>query len=88
MDALRNWLAAASAVEKKALVREAGISVAMLHAVLSGRRAAEADWAARVERAVQVINRGVSDDRLPPVTRADICSACAACPYAQKCLNK
>jgi len=82
---LKEWQEWATAAEQGALARAAGTSVAYLFKQLAyGYREANAALAGRIEMAAKSL-RTASDGRLPEITRMDLCSACAECPYARAC---
>lgn len=86
MTKLAQWLEAATPFERKSLIKLAKISEQTLYFLLNGKRKASAEVAGRMAGALAEI-KGAAD-HLPEVTRADICEACAKCPYAQKVLGK
>lgn len=85
MSKLKDWETWATAAEQKALVRAAGTSHAHLFRQLAnGHRSASAGLAGKIEAAAEKLRRA-SDGRLPQLTRADLCPACAECPYMKAC---
>lgn len=84
MDALKDWMARASTLEKHEMARLAQTSVAYLHQIATGHRKASAELAGRLE-----IASGILADKtanvLPRLRRLDLCAACAVCPYARGC---
>lgn len=79
---LKNWLKGLEAHEREAL-KSCGIDMSYLYMLSSGKRSASADYAAKLEAAALVI---YSERPLAGyVLRADVASACAACPFFQKC---
>lgn len=86
-DLLKQWLAQASIFERKELVKRSRIATSYFFRLVWGDRKASAEVAGRMEEAFAELSKG-ADDRLPTITRADLCEACAVCPYAIKCLKK
>lgn len=86
MVTLKDWFEKASSLEQKTLVKMAGITRMYLYKLIHGSKPS-AEVAGRLEVALEELEKG-SKGRLPVITRADLCTACANCPYAQRCLKK
>lgn len=86
MKALRAWMGLATTAEQEMLAKAAGISREYLYQLSTSKRKASAGMAGRIETAAKDLRRK-SKGRLPALTRADLAGACAACPYAKRCLR-
>ena len=87
MSKLKDWQTWATAAEQKTLARAAGTSHAYLfNQVADGHRSVSAGLAGKIETAAEKLHRA-SDGRLPQLTRADLCPACAECSYAKACIG-
>lgn len=87
MNAMKKWMAAATADEQSNLAENAGTSRSYLYQIASGhRKNIEADLAGRIEEAAKLL-RKASKNRLPKITRGDLSPVCRACPYLKRCLN-
>lgn len=80
----KHWMATATTAEQDLLAELAGTSRKYLYHLAAGTRNASADMAARLEQASVGISRK-SKGRLPKLSRVDLCTACARCPYAGGC---
>ena len=80
---MREWMRRASKKQQLELAKRAKTTQNYLYQIASGHRTASADAAGRIE----VASRKVGDKlgELPPINRADLCPACASCPYNQQC---
>lgn len=87
MQKFQTWFQNSTVLERKTLMEKAKISPSSFYKLIKGERQPSAEVAGRLELALDEIEKG-SKGRLPVVTRADLCTACANCPYAQKCLKK
>lgn len=86
MNILKKWMDAATEDERETLALRAKTSVNYLYQIAGNHRDAAAGLAGRIEIAAAEI-RG-RKKRLPRITRADLATACASCPYARKCIKK
>ena len=73
------WLAAATPRHKSLLAEYAGTSRNMFRQWARGVRLPSADMAGRVELGTQTI--AIAENGPAPLSRADLCAACAKCPY-------
>jgi len=79
---LKSWLKGLNAAERAAL-KACDIDMSYLYMIAGGKRAASADYAAKLEAAALVIY--AERPEAGYVLRADVSSACAACPFFTKC---
>ena len=80
---LHTWMTLATAGEQAELASLAGTSRAHLYQLAAGRRTTSAALAGRLANASRVLHR--RNETLPLLRRSDLCPACAACEYAQRC---
>lgn len=83
LEKLKLWYKQLSTVELKYVFEEAALSRSYLHMVLSGKRTLSAEKAGRLADVSLFLCRN-SNRKLPLLTREDLCSACARCPYTKK----
>ena len=79
---LKSWLKGLVASERAAL-KACDLDTSYLYMLASGKRAASADYAAKLEAAALVIYSERPEAGY--ILRADVAPACAACPFFQKC---
>jgi plasmid maintenance system antidote protein VapI len=75
---VRDWLAAATPEEAKALARRAKTSVPHLRHVAKGRRGMTAEFAQRLAHASAALKPTLW------LLQTDLCTACAMCPLVAK----
>lgn len=79
---LRQWMRVTSVGEQNMLALLAGTSRNYLHQLAGGHREASAQLAGRITEASRSMR--VADKKLPLISRASTCNACAACPHYNK----
>lgn len=90
MNKLAKWLSKATLHQKALMAKYANSSVAAIRLASKAYRTGgdvnlTAEFAARIEAAVdQTNNETVDGPRMPVVRREDLCHACAACPYQKR----
>lgn len=84
---MRQWMAAATVEEQELLAQRVGTSRAVLYQLAGGYRNASAERAQAIERETKAMALA-SGGRLPVVYRTDLCEACRACDFAQRCLGE
>jgi RNase P subunit RPR2 len=82
-DVFKIWVKTATFDQLEQLARDADVSVPFLYQLAKGQRSASAATAGRIEQAAKSI-RKKSGLAVPELTRADLCRACAVCPYFKK----
>lgn len=82
MKKFTEWFKSATTQERDKLADAANITIDTIYKLSNGKRRASASLAGAIEVGLTQL------DRPPDITRADICEACAECPYAIKCLKK
>lgn len=84
MNALKLWMAQASAQQIKDLAAGAGTSVGTLQQIAGGYRTeGKASTGPTLARLIEL-----AAEQIPvavPLSRGDLCSACAACEHFQSC---
>lgn len=83
VHALKEWLEAATPEAKQLLAKLANASKDMRQQWVTGRRAMSAAKAGELAEATVTI-RDLHKDAPLPLTRGDLCAACARCPYYLK----
>ena len=88
---LKKWLKLATKPERERLAQAASTSVQYLDHLAADedaqyRRQPKVALAAAIERESEAM-AAETKGRLPVVRRTELVSACARCPYAQKCLG-
>jgi hypothetical protein len=90
MNALKQFMTAASGTEQEELAAAASTSRAYLYRLANSgtayARTAKAELAAAIEAKTLAMSKS-SKGRLPVVYRTDLNPGCRACPYAQRCLG-
>jgi hypothetical protein len=78
----KQWMKAATVEQKSTAAEKADTSLAHLYQLSTGFRKASPDLAARVEKGIEVANRGTE---LPVIRRGDLAETCAKCPFYKDC---
>lgn len=81
MTPFKTWMSNATPEEQQRLAVFIGTSRAYLYQLGNDHRGVSAAYAAKVEEGT----RGLKRKGLEPVSRTDLCEACASCPYAKRC---
>lgn len=82
MNKFKDWLDNSTTYEKFRLAREANTSAGHLYHLASGDRLPSAKLAGDLEAAFKKFYPKLG------ITRGDLNSVCAACPYFKKCKGK
>lgn len=78
-DAFGRWWSSANKKQRDQLLAAMGSSAGVVRHIASGRRPASVAMTAKLEQAMLAV------DGIEPLTRADMRSECANCPFAQAC---
>lgn len=81
----KQWMAEATAPEKKELAIKAATSLSHLYQLDYGRRVASPELAARIAKAIASINKRKRHAPLPDVQQGDLSSVCAKCRFYKEC---
>lgn len=84
LSPLKKWMRLATTYEQTELAKKARTSREYLYQLSNNVREASPEIAGRIEAAAKKL-RKASKGRLPELTRVDMSSVCAGCPYALKC---
>jgi hypothetical protein len=77
------WMMLSDTAAKKKLAAAANLPMTYLYALLSGKRIASPELAARIEKASGKINKKSSN--YPSLDRGDLSPVCGACEFYKKC---
>lgn len=84
-NALRKWMAEASAAEKTKLARMAKTSVGMLRQVAGGYRTkGKPNTSPELARRLEIASEKMEREGLPGLQRESLCQACGRCELAKR----
>jgi len=86
LNIVKQWMRAATPDEQKVMAEALGTSRQMLYQISGEHATVSAERAVRMEHQATAMHKA-SKGRLPRIYRTDLCEACRACEFAQRCLG-